>query len=96
MRVGETTVNDVKLLESAVMASDDPSIPKEAIFLSAVNEDVIRIKGERLELLDSRPLTINAVVSHKTIRKHQYRNKKKNATSVYFEIKCWGKNNVDL
>ena len=71
MRVGETTDSDVKLLESAVMVSDDPRLPKEAIFLSAVNEDVNRINEERLELLDSRPLTINAVVSHKTIRKHK-------------------------
>ena len=71
MRVGETTEMDVKLLESRVMTSDDPRLPKEAIFLSAVNEDFNRINEERLEILDSGLLIINAAVSHRTIRKHK-------------------------
>ena len=51
------------------MESDDPNLPKKAVFLSAVNEDVNRINDGRLEAMDGKLLTIAAIVSSKTLKK---------------------------
>ena len=69
MRVGSLTDDDIQLLESRVMESDDPNLPKDAVFLSAVNEDVNRINDGRLEAMDGKLLTIAAIVSSKTLKK---------------------------
>ena len=69
MRVGKLTDDDIQLLESRVMKSDDPNLPKDAVFLSAVNEDVNRINDGRLEAMDGKLLTVAAIVSSKTLRK---------------------------
>ena len=71
MRIGETTREDIELLQTRVLAEDDPRVPIEAIFLSALNEDVNKINEERLELVPTTLLTIKAIVSHKTLRKHK-------------------------
>ena len=62
MRVGSLTDDDIQLLESRVMESDDPNLPKDAVFLSAVNKDVNRINYGRLEAMDGKLLTIAAIV----------------------------------
>ena len=69
MKVGSLTDDDIQLLESRVMESDDPNLPKDAVFLSAVNEDVNRINDGRLEAMDGKLLTIAAIVSSKTLKK---------------------------
>ena len=53
------------------MTQDDPKIPKDAIYVSAVNVEVTKINEERLELLDSKLLTITAAILHKTIKNHK-------------------------
>ena len=71
MRVGDTTDEDIELLSTRVKSSDDPNIPKDAIYLSAVNADVNDINESRLDDLDTNLLTINAAVLHKAIRNHK-------------------------
>ena len=71
MRVGRLTDDDIKLLESRVMKSDDPNLPKDAIFLSAVNDDVNRVNDGRLEAMDGNLLSITAVISNKTLKKNK-------------------------
>ena len=43
------------------MERDDPNLPKDAIYISAVNEDVKKVNKERLECLDGKKLTINCI-----------------------------------
>ena len=71
MRVGDTTDEDIEVLSSRVRCSDDPNIPKDAIYLSAINADVNDINEARLDHLETDLLTITAAVVHKAIRKHK-------------------------
>ena len=62
----------VKFGLSTLPASDHPRLLKETIFLTANDaKDVNRIKEERLDLLDSRLLTLDAVFQQKTINRRQ-------------------------
>ena len=64
MRVGNITDGDIELLSSRVKSRDDPNIPKDAIYLSAINADVNDINEARLDNLDTNLLKINALQLH--------------------------------
>jgi len=70
-RIGELTDDDIRILETRVMERDDPNLPKDAIYISAVNEDVNKVNEERLECLDGKKLTANAIITNKTIQKYK-------------------------
>ena len=69
IRTGTFTDDDISQLESRIVSSESHNIPHDAIFLSAVNEEVNKINEERLNFLDSQMLKIQAVISNRTIKK---------------------------
>ena len=71
IRVGNATDEDFELLETRIMKQNDQGIPKDALYLSAVNADVNKINEEKLEALESTLLTIQATVKHRTVKKHK-------------------------
>ena len=67
IRIGTFTDEDIQQLETRIIPSERSDIPEDAIFLSAINEDVNKINEARLENLCERLLTIEAFVSYNAI-----------------------------
>ena len=67
IRIGTFTDEDIQQLETRVISSESYAISEDAIFLSAVNEDVNKINEARLDNLSEKLLTIEAFVSYNTI-----------------------------
>ena len=71
IRVGEMTDEDISILHTRVMDHNDPKLPKDAIYISAVNEDVSKVNEARLDNLNGPMLTINSVITNKTLQKYK-------------------------
>ena len=69
IRIGNLTDEDVEKLETRIVPRDSPHIPRDTIWLCAVNEDVNKINEERLETLDRTLLTIPSIVLNRTEQK---------------------------
>ena len=71
IRVGQQNDADLKLLSSRLKDKNDSTIPKDAVFIYARNEDVNEMNNICLEELESQESIFEAFVQHKTMKNYK-------------------------
>ena len=71
VRVGQKTDEDMKILSSCLRSKNDPSIPKESVYVFATNDKVNKLNEFCLEQLDAVEFVSVAKICHKTIQNYE-------------------------
>ena len=69
--MGEESSEDLKLLSTRIRHRNDPSIPKDAVYIFATNIQVNKMNKVCLEQLETEEFVVKAKVSHKTMKNYK-------------------------
>ena len=70
MRIGETTDEDMKLLNSRIRKLNDPEIPNDAMYVAGKRDKVHEINTDRLDGLETEGYTIESININSACRKY--------------------------
>ena len=73
LRTGEQTLEDLELMKTCVKQRNDPSIPKDEVFIFAENAQVNIMNEAKLQIIDNPEYIIEAKVQHSTMKNYKPR-----------------------